>query len=303
MIEVVFVVFLHFLFLPIGLVLSAVANGNQRTDVAVSGIIGYGTIGVLSHIFYTWGISVSILAIGFSLLSTGSLIIVIVYRRELIAINLRDTLFYLGALGLLISPALIGGGQFVIFQGNSYDHFNYLQSAISYQDHSYEYLINAGVKEFLADPLVVYGSGNLNGRPAVMILYGVVSDFFRGSVVQLPYIYLCFFVAQIILALAWVGRETIGTGKNWMPILVAGAFGLGFWGQYLLDQNWWSQISATAILIVLVYRVVHISAVREQIEFREGFLLTLLLISSIYFYPEGVIFFCSRSFCSVAISC
>ena len=145
MVEIIFLLFLHSLFFPIGLVLTECTLGTQKENILVCGILGYGSISVLATILYTFGISIPVLTLGFGLCSVGSIAFIVTYRRHCLAIKPSLLLLYMLGLACFISPALIGGGQFVIFQGNSYDHFNYLQAAMSYQDYDHKYLITAEV--------------------------------------------------------------------------------------------------------------------------------------------------------------
>jgi len=290
MIEVAFFGFLHLLSFPIGLVIGRELIKCREVSLAISGLLGYGIVSVLTQILFTWGFSITTLTVVLSFLSVGSFVYLGIYCSHSLRVDLKDGIIYLIAASLLISPALIGGGQFVIFQGNSFDHFNYLQAAVSYQDYDHAYLRESKIEQFLKDPFVEYGQNSLSGRPAVITLYAVATYLFRGSVVQLPYIYLCFFIAQGILAVTWVSRRVLNEDKYWIPIFVGAASGLGFWGQYLIDQNWWSQISATPLLILLVYGVFHRARMTDSLGLRHDIFLGMLLTSSVYLYPEGVAF-------------
>ena len=93
-------------------------------------------------------------------------------------------------------PKYTGGDQFSLFQGNIYDHFNYLTSALVYSVYDYQTLHTATSDSFLSDPLMIVPQSNLESRPAVMVLFSVFGYLFGGKYLELAYVYNLFFLLQ-----------------------------------------------------------------------------------------------------------
>lgn len=285
-----FILYLHLLFFPIGIFVSSRGlRKHSKPNILICGILGYSVVSILSQILYRFGISILQICTLVLLLSVCISFYILAFRRFYFSIKLTSYGIYIVALIFVIGPAVIGGGQFVIFQGNSYDHFNYLQSAIAYQDHHFYEINSADLEKVLRDPFVEYGSAMLLQRPAIIILYSVSSVLFRDVVVLVPYVFLGFFVSQMMLAIFTVARQLDDTAPKYCVLLLAGAFGLGFWGQYLVDQNWWSQVSATPLLILLTFEFLSLASGRRADMSRWDYVkLIVLLTGSIYLYPEAV---------------
>src|SRR5262249_34997782 len=142
-----------------------------------------------------------------------------------------------------VLPHVVGGPNFAIFQANRHDAINYLSKAVSYGRYTYAELL-----AFRRDPPapiapVLFGAEELEARPAVSILYAGIYKLLGGGLLRHAYDYcvalqlnLYFSVVAMMLAL-FPHRPIAGH-------VVSVAFATGFFGQYLLDINAWSELLA-----------------------------------------------------------
>lgn len=195
--------------------------------------IGLGLALLISNFLYCADVRISSIFLFLSLLSLTGLVGIFSRRK------IKDSLQYLGILFSLSTfgslPALIRGLQFSFFQGNHWDMTSYLASSIAYQKFSISEIRAISTEKLLDVPILDQAISNLTARPAVHILYGVLSYPFQTFTPYFAYLFLC--LGGAILSMV-VGRVF----KLRFQILVPVAF-LGFVAfQTLLDMNAWSQI-------------------------------------------------------------
>jgi len=169
-------------------------------------------------------------------------------------------LAWLAVQGLLLLPRWVGGDQFAVFQGNQWDTFGYLSSAVVFAGTPYREVAAAGQAEFLANPLLGVASGNLEARPAVHLLYSTFSQVAPGEAHHLHYAFLAFLLCQAFLVAALLLRSWSPPARTAAILAVAPAFALGFWGQYVFDINAWSQLAALPGLLLLAGVLVDLAA-------------------------------------------
>jgi hypothetical protein len=85
---------------------------------------------------------------------------------------------------------------------------------------------------------------------------------------------------------------------NWVLVgIFSLVFSLGFWGQYVLDINAWSQIAFTPLIMVIfgVIILCYSKSPRIKINFnlmtKTFVFLSVLFAAAFYLYPEGVVFY------------
>jgi hypothetical protein len=206
----------------------------------------------------------------------------------------EDTRFLIGAivvtLVVLMLPRWLGRESFSVFQGNHWDHFGYLESAIAYARRPYSSLQVLNDYQIMRVPFLDMAAGQLSSRPSVHQLYAVFSRARPEQAYRLAYPFLVFSFVQFAQVAMFAVRNSFPAMSRWFCVVIALVFPLGFWGQYIYDINAWSHISATPILFLLVALVALVLAASAT-SLREGFkiagVLATLVIGAIYLYPEG----------------
>jgi hypothetical protein len=193
---------------------------------------------------------------------------------------------------LLLAPRWIGGDQFAVFQGNYWDTYGYLDSAMAYATRSYHSIHDAGQLQLLRNPFFAIAQSQLGERPSVHELYAMFSRVEPGHAYRLYYAFLVFFMGQVVLVGMFVARNALPRANVSAWIAIAVVFPLGFWGQYVVDINAWSQIAATPLLFALFGLALHIPAMpspREAWRLAAG--LALAVAGAVYVYPEGFLIY------------
>ena len=250
--------------------------------------LGYAILSIIVTLAYVWGATIAWIA--YAIIPVGVIVAVLgIKPRNILTKNFGYgiTAFFLIGI-LLLLPKYTGGDQFSIFQGNIYDHFNYLTSALVYSVYDYQTLHTASSDAFLADPLMVVPQSNLESRPAVMVLFSVFGYLFGGKYLELAYVYNLFFLLQLLLVLTWSTRlfgMKIRTGML-LSLIVCG----GFWGQLIFDMNAWSHLAAMPLLVLFVTQSLHELSNTGENEWSPFFIISLMVLSSLYLYPEATIF-------------
>jgi hypothetical protein len=275
--------------------------------ILISGTAGFGIIATLSTIMYKSGLSVNIIykstLISAAILLPFLILNVFVFfkknRKDIIAkIKPCVTILFLWIIGsiILLSPKFIGGNQFGVFQGNAWDTFGYVNSATVYSRMSYNEIMKSADSDILVNPLIAYAKENLHLRPSVHILYAVTGQIFSNSYHLLYYTFLIFLLSQIIFTIIFFLINIFPDKKYLIIGICSLALPLGFYGQYILDINAWSQISSISICSLIVFSSI-IFLVRYQDIILNSIgiikiLLFLILINSfgLYLYPENFLF-------------
>ena len=195
--------------------------------------------------------------------------------------------------GLMLAPMLTGGTKFALFQGNYIDAFRYLESAMTYTKWPYDQVHAATPNQLLDAGLFPVAAQNLDLRPTVAILYAVVSNFAPTQFLGLNYVMLVYFQFLSVGVLWLLARELVPerpVSTLILCVLIAG----GFWGQYILDINAWSQEAALPLLLTVMLMLLR-SFSHER--FTTGLtvwaaiVFALLAMGAFYFYPEATVFY------------
>jgi hypothetical protein len=202
---------------------------------------------------------------------------------------------WLAAFALLLLPRFVGGDQFAVFQGNQWDTFGYLESALVYAREPFSFVSGAGLPEYLRNPLFQTASGNLYARPTAHLLYAAASRVAPAEAYRLHYAFLCFLLSLTVPVAVLALRSWLPRAPRWAVALAAPVFALGFWGQYVLDINAWSQIASVSILLLAFVLLVEAgSAGPEESEgaapWRLAGAIAVLAAGAIYVYPESLVY-------------
>ncbi len=271
----------------------------------LSGVFGYGMSAVTGTVLYKYGFSTFSLFNVFLLLSIINIIFLTKYAYKYkdkwkinILINKKYyilILFWLIGSIILISPRLTGGNQFSVFQGNIWDNFGYLNSAVIYSTENYNTILNSSNNSFISNPLLSYGFSNLFIRPSVHLLYSIFSNIIRPSIYKLHYTFLISFFSQLILVYMFILLNIIKKEKYILIGIISIAFSLGFFGQYILDINAWSQISSVPVILVIMGIIIILfgndKIIYDKKIYWEILIIFLILFSAtLYLYPESLVF-------------
>ncbi|MCP5103374.1 MAG: YfhO family protein [bacterium] len=214
------------------------------------------------------------------------------------------TIFFvlLAGAGVLLAPKWVGGTQFSVYQGNKWDTFVYLNSAVTCAKDPY-----VDVKSVSADnlrpvvrqPLMLKAVGNITKRPSAFLLYSSMGALAPHHFHQLHYTFLIFFFIQAFLVIFFI---IINLFKSVSPLtagLVSLVFPVGFWGQYVLDINSWSQDAFLPVMLLTLFIIVHIAGTFYHRSFKEIgktvamrliLFLAVLFAAGLYLYPESLLF-------------
>ena len=290
MIEISFLLALHFItFLyGIGLMRCLVRKEDIQKDWPIVFSLGYALLAVLVTLAYSWGANISWIAYG---IIAGGLVFGVFGIPHLKFISEKVGSSFVGYVLiaiLLLLPKFTGGDQFSLFQGNIYDHFNYLTSSLVYSLYDHSTIQSASIAEFLVDPLMIVPQSSLETRPAVMLLFSALGSLFGGKYLELAYVYNIFFLLQVVLLIAWSSRLL---GVNFKTGLLIGLiFCGGFWGQMIFDMNAWSHLAALPLLVLFVSLSLKQLSNPEENTLTPFALISISVAGGLYLYPEATIF-------------
>lgn len=257
--------------------------------LALAPTFGVAIVAVIVPIAYRFGASMSTL-LGCLAVIAVALIVVHVHRvglpRDLN--GRRVAIAWCVAAMILLLPRFVGGDQFAVFQGNQWDTYGYLGSAITYATKPYHAIANAQLPQLLRNPYYSIARGQLVERPSVHELYALFSRVIPGEAYRLYYTYLVWFMAQTVLVIAFVVRNVFPMARPWAWLAIAVAFPLGFWGQYILDINAWSQVASAPLLFAMFGFVLVGGTCPDRRDARLlACSLAVMTAGAVYLYPEG----------------
>ncbi|WP_159011719.1 hypothetical protein [Bradyrhizobium sp. S69] len=167
------------------------------------------------------------------------------------------TLFLAGlSVGTIcLAPLWIGGWQFALFQGNPTDQFNYISMASAYGSHSYADLFATGSSSDFT--YLRSAASQLHARPAVAIMLASLRPAFFATAAEASYPYLALLQTLTLFGILFAVRNIFGAGRA-IGLLIAVAFAIGFFSQYVEDINAWAELSTlglTTACVTLVYLI------------------------------------------------
>jgi hypothetical protein len=268
----------------------------------VSPVFGYGFIGVVGTIMYVKGVMPNVIH-GVMLAFAGLILLTLVRHFRSVGLSAgyksgRWTAFVLVLELLLLLPKWIGGIQFSVFQGNHWDQFNYITSALTYVRYPFVMLQAMLPADVLTDPLIFIANCNLSGRPTVMILFSILGGPAAQYLLQLQYTFLVFLLCAVAGAIGFslynlacrLRNNKPGQSVEFSVLLLSLAFVAGFWGQYIFDINAWSQLASVAINLALMFFLVGYRLPEHENPLAYFIAVTMLVSASWYFYPESFLY-------------
>jgi hypothetical protein len=195
--------------------------------------------------------------------------------------------------GLMLAPMLMGGTRFALFQGNHIDAFRYLESAITYTKWPYDRLRGATPNQVFDAGLFPLAAQNLNLRPTIAILYAVLSNFAPGLFLGLNYAMLVYF-QFLSVGILWLLAKELVPERPLATLVLCVLIVGGFWGQYILDINAWSEEAALPLLLtalLMLMRLFSDERFTTSLTAWTFMAFTLVAMGAFYFYPEATMFY------------
>lgn len=211
------------------------------------------------------------------------------------------TIYVIGV-AYLVLPGIFGKSRFQVFQGNYFDHFNYLGSALSYKTFTSSQILNASSYFSLNHPLTMIASSLIRQRPAVSIALDTVSVAPHISIVDGAYGFLLAQLAILAVTLTLYAikfKNRLAIKFNMSLILII-AFIIGFWGQYLFDSNAWSSLACLSICAAIPIFFLEYFSTRKP---WAAIVTVILFVALLVTYPEAFIFFLPSYALFVLIIC
>ncbi|RQH08353.1 hypothetical protein [Paraburkholderia dinghuensis] len=235
------------------LIIACNANGYDWLDMP----IGLGLAGLIGNFLY-FGIGLAVHWIQLLFLCALFPCLVTIFRRGVRRSEWMRLLAVCGVFFLLAAPAYIGGEQYYVFRGNHWDHFNYIDQALTFRDNRYIVYRDVPVDKFLAKDVWVHGLRLINMRPAVGLIFSLTLPENRGNLHLLAFLYVTALWALAFPAVcfAWERILTaykISEHRLLLSIVFPLAYVVGFWGQYIFDINAWSQMASLSLQLAFVF--------------------------------------------------
>ncbi|MBF0562260.1 MAG: hypothetical protein HQL37_09620 [Alphaproteobacteria bacterium] len=298
--ELAALILCFFLGFPISRLLSA---SSVRGRALIAPVLGYGLFGVVVTILYRFGVMPrdgGFLVLIPALISALSWLAI--YRPaqpEQWRKPLRFCLLVLAVVLACLTPEWIGGPQFWAFQGNHWDNINYIAYSSATRTHSFAELtaLTPESPAALQNDYLLFAKSQLDARPTVGIALAALAGMFQITTPEASYPYLMLLQVMMLFAASFVLLNTFRAQVGALAVSAA-ALTLGFFMQYVVDINAWSQLAAMPLALTVVMIVVLTLApemppllqigVVHSIRRTLGNLLiiTILVGSLLYIYPE-----------------
>jgi len=221
-----------------------------------------------------------------------SIILFFINNRWIFKINysfkIRYCYFFIQLIWLLAS-LILGGIQFMVYQGNHYDAFNYIESALTYVLVPSSKLDWPYLDEIIRFNGFPHAIVNYTVRPSVSIVIGTLASFDLANILYINYIFLYYCMFLSVLGLYKLSNLILGINNN-ISYLVCSIFLFGYWGQYILDINSFAMVVWLPIMIYLIYHIFEITV--KNYDFSLLFKNSITLVAGcLFMYPEGFSFY------------
>ncbi len=186
------------------------------------------------------------------------------------------------ALLLCLAPGWLGGEAFRVFQGNDQDQLNYVAFSSAMRRQVYDALMALTPETATATDYLLGTRKMLLSRPAVCIAFAAMAEFTGRPTPVLAYAWVALLQCLQLFAAAWLLHAALRVAR-WPAVLGAAALALGFFGQYVLDINAWSELAALPLGLLLLGLLLPPGHARLR---RALPAFTLLLAALLHLYPE-----------------
>jgi hypothetical protein len=259
-------------------------------------VVGFGWLCVVGTILYRFQISphsVSIILV-VAAVGIGGSELARLKSFQRIALSRRDYLLsgvFLGVVAFSLLPAVLGGPQFSLFQGNVVDQFNHLALAISVDHYEYDFLRSVPLEKGNQNDFLLLASYVFGTRPGVNIGYAILSHTMFGHMYEKIYLFIAFLQILFFLSITTLIINILEL-RPLVAAVVGAACALGFFVQYVIDINAWSHLAGMALAVfaltttVLIFTSPDDAHQTPQILLKNGSIVGLAWAPVIYVYPE-----------------
>ncbi|MBX9767861.1 MAG: hypothetical protein K2X47_11365 [Bdellovibrionales bacterium] len=256
----------------------------------LSMVLGLAVMAFLTSVFYRFGVTLSGINCFWNCLAAAGWVWVFWKRKTLSAP--MTWAVYLGVAVLSLIPMILGGFQFAIVQGNHWDTFGYLESALVFAKNGYNQIQAWDTPQLLENPMFHSAFANLSMRPSVHILYGMLSSPFKMHSSQIYLAFLIFCSCQMFFVLLDLFQRLEILKDHRYALFFSAVYIASFWSQWTLDINAWSQISSIPIAVLATGLLVDLLKNRTAEEQWSSFFpLILPMAALLYLYPELFLFY------------
>jgi hypothetical protein len=269
----------------------------QRIDptaIILAPVLGLSIFAIVVTCMYRYGVSLHMSSLPALL---WALVGLALFARHISVKSLTRgirliVLSFLFAALLIALPGWLGNPEFAAFQGNHWDHLNYISYTSAYRLQPYDYFRAVSDAEALRSGYFDFAASQLSARPTVGMVLGSFLGIFGGPTMRWSYIYLA--ALQTLMFFSALHILLAGFRANpFMACLASIALTCGFFMQYAFDINAWSQLAAMPIALALVSVLAFATtAVNSSITLRLTSWsyvppLATLAAGCFYLYPEG----------------
>ena len=262
---------------------------------AIAAPIGFGLFAIGGTVLYLWGVrpSISMVAMAIAGLALG--IIYSLRSGRLVPPSRRTMALGAGTCAVILTcllPGWTGGPQFRIFQANAYDQMTYLGGAVTFRTLDFASM-TAEAERAAPDPVVAKSSWHLDNRGAVSIVHVAAAAISQNDLVESSYPFVVAMQVNILFAALFVLINVFSAGYR-LSFFLASALTVGFFQQYVIDINAWSQLAAQPLyLLIVAFTVLAFDDGRfgnggVPGAIRLGAILGALLGGVLYLYPEAI---------------
>jgi hypothetical protein len=189
---------------------------------------------------------------------------------------------------LLAAPLIIVGPQFFYFQGNIWDHLNYVSAAALFFgfDVSSFTVMPEQIPIAIQNNPFIFWATNWSARPSVSTTLAVLMyPFLDGHIgyLKLATLYCALLASLQFLSINFILRS-IFPNRPWTSSCVALASSVGFWTAFMLDTNAWSQLAVASIAPGVLW-LSQASLDRPE-NFRSPIFVGFLFAALFFYYPE-----------------
>ena len=201
---------------------------------------------------------------------------------------------------LCLLPKWVGGMQFAAFQGNHWDHINYIAYSSAFRTHSYADIRALTPTTARDNDYLLFAQSQLDTRPTVGLAFVTLAILFGMTTPDASYAYMAFMQALMFFAAAFA-LLNLFRARAGVAAIVAAALTVGFFMQYVFDINAWSQLAAMPLVILALAVLILMTdpppapaptgrRFSELLDHaRYTAVLALLLTAVFYFYPEIIL--------------
>ena len=226
-------------------------SSDIRFDFFEKNILSISTVSVFTTIAYQSGLKLSYIAFILSIVAFTGLLYNYKNYLHIFKCDVLRAFTFLALISILCGPYLLGGMRVYIFQGNHYDVFNYIQSALTYNEIPSRFINFNNISHIIESngfPKSI-SFKNISTIPLLLaILYRVsgASIFAIGPVLVNIAI---FYVAGVLSKLA---KIVIPNLSEMLCFTIGFCFSFGFWGQYIQDIDAWRCCIWLPVLILSI---------------------------------------------------